>query len=598
MIARAAASITHAAKGGAARHRATPHRTLLSETHWATLSWVRAVVLAGGRICFASYDEYRAHYDAFLGKGSVFVEGTALPPALVPFAFTLSIAGIPDEIPLNGMVVTGAPGGVLVQLLGLDAGTKRRLDQPAPPPPPAAERPDTMPQMGVPGYPPMPPGMMPAGYPGYPAMPMMPPGMMPPGYPGYPAMPPGMMPPGMMPPGYPGYPAMPPGMMPPGYPGYPAMPPGYPGMPAPQGGLPAGVTPASQPLGAFSGELKNPIAIADMLQLPLGTNPVIAALSPISVVGLLRYLGSRRASGKLLLRGPDSAERTVAFEQGMVMASAAEREASRTAMTWESGQYSFEPGIEAHAATRSATSPMRVAVEGVRATLRGISLELLRESVDTARAVRVSAVFLERSRTLDLAAAEERAVRRDFDGRLSVAELLKIGSVSEIGLYRLILFLEIVGLLEYVDPQGVGELEDEVRAYHDRMSSGDHFSALSIHWTDAPERIAPAIKDIEKRYGPDSLAAAKSPEWAKKIVEHATWAAKQLADKDFRRKYREELGHNVRYAAEMLVGQVPLAKARGEWKPALALMNAACDLHDDPEWEQMRFKVKSMVIAP
>ncbi len=311
-------------------------------------------------------------------------------------------------------------------------------------------------------------------------------------------------------------------------------------------------------------------------------------LAKISTVGLVRYLGARKATGKLTVAGP--VQKIWQLDAGVILLTPAEREAARAAFGWPTGTYRFEPGAPPEtSSTRLPTSAWRLVLDAVRGRLRESTPEELRAQMDFGKAVQLRAAFLERSRSLDLSPQEERLVKRDFDGRKSLAQVVKLGGMSDVAMMRLVLLLQAMALIDLVAPQGEPTTaEDEVRAHYELLVSADLFAALGLHWTDAPEKLGPALSDVRTRYGPGSLAEKTSPEFAAKVVELAERAHRRLKDRAERRRYREELQLNVRHAAELLVAQVPIANQRGEFKRAYELVSAACDLIDRAEWEKMR----------
>ncbi len=357
--------------------------------------------------------------------------------------------------------------------------------------------------------------------------------------------------------------------------------------PSQTGVFPIVGAPASGPL---EGALVNPSGLDGLLQLPLGPIAAVRDLAAVSTVGLLRFLGARRVSGFLKLTGDAGGERKLGLERGSFLLSPQEREALRPVFQWPTGRYTFEPGVPEHAPHRLTVSAWRLVLDAAKLVIRDARPDEMSRRIDPAQAVRLTAAFTERARTLDLTAPEERIVRRDFDGRLSLREIYKLGAMAELNVQRLVFLLTVLGLGELVVPEGgaPSSASDEVRLHYDRLVAGDLFAALGMHWSDPPERVPQALEATRRRYGTGSPAAATSPEYAVKLVELAERAYRKLTDRAGRRAYRDELGVDVRLAADLLVAQVPLCKARGEYRKAYELMSAACDLFDAPAWERMR----------
>jgi hypothetical protein len=337
----------------------------------------------------------------------------------------------------------------------------------------------------------------------------------------------------------------------------------------------------------LEGELVNPTDLAGLAALPLGAVAAVRDLTRVSTVGLVRYLGTRRATGQLVLRGGGT-ERRWPLERGAYLLAVHEREAARVAFAWPHGTYQLQPGPVEVGAGRTPVLAWRLVLDAVRARIREAEVEELSRHVSLNTAVRLGAAYLERSRALDLTSQQERMVKRDFDGRRALRDIVRQGQVSEVALLRLVFLFSVLGLVELVPPGGDAAVEtDDVREEYERLVSADLFAALGLHWSDAPERLDGALVTMHRRYGPGSPAAARSPEYAGRLVELAERSYRRLRDREERRRYRREvLGVDARHAAELLAAQVPLARARGE--DVAEILSAACDLQDDPALERLR----------
>lgn len=524
----------------------------------------------GGRVTFATSQEFEQEFTSFISKGALLVSGPGLPDPLEPFDFTLEPpGGMP--VRLRGMIVSATSNGSLIQIMDFSSALVGGIEGGAP----AA---GSLPP--VPGPPGTAAGSTPAAGQGV-------------------LLAAAAVPEAVRVPA-PGVSAVTAARMaalgrsitsPP---------------PDPSGAVPSAsqfgretssVRPATGvfPLaggvtsGPMKGELVNPEDLASLRTLPLGPVAAVRDLSSVTTVGLVRYLGARRATGWLTLRGPGGAERRWAFEKGAVLLATHEREAARPAFAWPTGSFEFEPAIPDRPPNRSPVLAWRLVLDAVRARIRESTVEELRALVDVGKAVRLGAAYLERSRSLDLTPPEERVIKRDFDGRLALREIAKLGALSEIALFRLVYLLDVLGLVDMVPPQaGAGAARDEIRESYERLVHEDLFTAIGVHWSDSPDRLAPALEKLRRRYGPGSPAAEQSPEYAARIVELAERAYRRLKDRSERRRYRQELNLDVRHAAELLMVQVPIARARGEVQRAYELVSAACDLWDNPAWERLK----------
>jgi hypothetical protein len=127
--------------------------------------------------------------------------------------------------------------------------------------------------------------------------------------------------------------------------------------------------------------------------------------------------------------------------------------------------------------------------------------------------------------------------------------------------------------------------DDELRALHERRSKGNLFDALGCHFTDAPSRLRAAHRALVAEYRPGSPAHRRSPIYAELLVKLANHAWTVLSDKGSRRRYRREiLAVDVDSAAQILASKSKLAMSRGDLVEARELLEAAADLHPDPEY--------------
>jgi hypothetical protein len=524
-----------------------------------------------GTVRFATASDFEREFEAFISKGAVRVGGgDGLPAPLEPFSFQLLPPG-GAPVPLRGMIVSSTGGVALVQILEFSPALVRSIrgggagTTSVTPASPATQRP--LPRI-TPSLETLPAADEPRDPTGKTPVPLL------------------MRKIRTTHPPLPTTPA-----------------PASEGFdqnldwatPSPLNAAPAttGVFPiVGAPVGAgpLAGLLVNPPGLDGLLQLPLGPIGAVRDLAIVSTVGLLRFLGARRATGILTLAGDAGGERRVAIDRGSFLLSPQEREGLRPIFQWPSGRYVFELDVPDRPPHRLATSAWRLVLDFVRLAIREARPDDLAARVDSASAVRLTAAFAERARTLDLAPPEERLVRRDFNGQLSLREVYKLGGMAELTVQRLVLLLQALGLAELVAPEGDRRqgAVDEVRAHYERLVAGDLFAALGVHWSDPPERLPLGLEAVRARYRPGTPAATSSPGYAAKLIELAERAHRLLGDRASRRAYRAELGVDVRHGAELLVQQVPLAKARGEYRKAYDLMSAACDLFDRPDWEKLR----------
>lgn len=132
---------------------------------------------------------------------------------------------------------------------------------------------------------------------------------------------------------------------------------------------------------------------------------------------------------------------------------------------------------------------------------------------------------------------------------------------------------------------GLAAVEDDLRALYERRSRGNLFDALGLHFTDAPSRIRDAYRAIVAEYRSGSPAHRRAAAQADMLLKLANQAWDVLSDKGSRRRYRREiLGVDVDSAAQLLASKSRLAMSRGDLAAARELLEAAADLHPDPEY--------------
>jgi hypothetical protein len=146
--------------------------------------------------------------------------------------------------------------------------------------------------------------------------------------------------------------------------------------------------------------------------------------------------------------------------------------------------------------------------------------------------------------------------------------------------------------------RAVGQ-EDEIRSLYEARSKGNLFDALGLHFTDAPSRIRAAHHAIVDEYRPGSPAHRRSPTYADLIVKLATQAWSVLSDKGSRRRYRREiLSVDCDSAAQILASKSKFAMSRGDLAAARELLEAAADLHPDPEYVEDLRNLLAGKLAP
>ncbi len=130
-------------------------------------------------------------------------------------------------------------------------------------------------------------------------------------------------------------------------------------------------------------------------------------------------------------------------------------------------------------------------------------------------------------------------------------------------------------------------VDDPARVLYEARAKGNLFDALGLHFTDAPSRLRAAHQALVAEYRPGAPAHRASPTYADRLVKLANEAWSVLSDKGSRRRYRREiLSVDVDSAAQILASKSKFAMSRGDLAAARELLEAAADLHPDPEYLQ------------
>jgi hypothetical protein len=351
---------------------------------------------------------------------------------------------------------------------------------------------------------------------------------------------------------------------------------------------------APQKLDGLSGQLRNPPALADLHTLPLGPVAGVPELQRVNTVGLLRYLGSRRANGCLTISLPDHADRALPMQGGYFMLTKRDLESPNEWMFAPEGTYAFSTADQSVRPAAKRLSPRQLVARGVRHRIRVASIEEVRALVDPELGVRLTAAYAERSHALELTDSDKRLIKRQFDGSRRVADMTHSGQ-GERKVLRLVLMLEVMALAELVDvvSSTSAEQRDPVRDEYERLVQSDLFAALGLHWTSSPRLLDQKLEEVREAFGPSSGAYGASPDFAGKRLELAERAYERLATKGGRRAYRSEvLKVDVEAAAETIAQNVLVLKYRGDIQEAIERIHAALDLVDKKKYRDLLLKLE------
>lgn len=348
------------------------------------------------------------------------------------------------------------------------------------------------------------------------------------------------------------------------------------------------------PLDGLSGELHNPPALADLHALPLGPIAGVPDLERVNTVGLLRYLGSRRASGTLTISIPEHSDRALPMQGGYFMLTKRDLESPHEWMFAPDGRFSFSTAEQGFRPAARRLSPRQLVARGVRHRIRAAHIDEVRALVDSSRGVRLTAAFAERAHALELSDADRRLIQRQFDGSRSIADMTHSSPVER-KVLRLVLMLEVMALAELVEVAGdrASDARDPVREEYERLVQSDLFAALDLHWTSSPRLLEPKLEEIRRTYGSGSEAYRASPEFSAKRLELAERAYERLGSKSARRAYRAEvLKVDVEAAAQTIAQNVLVLKYRGDMAEALERIHAALDLVDKKQYRDLKLKLE------
>ncbi|MBI5479929.1 MAG: DnaJ domain-containing protein [Deltaproteobacteria bacterium] len=346
-----------------------------------------------------------------------------------------------------------------------------------------------------------------------------------------------------------------------------------------------GATPARRLLAPLAGILHNPTDLGELAKLPIQRNAPLTETPPSSLVGLLRWLARHEACGILTLGAPR--ELRIPLCGGRVLLEEQEFPLAVQAASLAEVAYAYEPKPENEIA-KSCRGEVGWAFVAsvVKRLVYGASFDQLQAALPAHRAPRLHPEEAGLLQTMRLTPAEKRFVASCLDGARELASLYPRAGLSQLATARLLCFLTVLGLLEWVEPAGDRpETRDSVRAAYERLATGNLFDVIGSHYSAAPARLRAAYEQVIRGYGPGTPAHQQSPELAHKVVAEANRAWATLRERVSRRRYRaQELGMNVASAANVLAQGAKMALMRGQTGAAREALAAAFDLDPRPEY--------------
>ena len=191
---------------------------------------------------------------------------------------------------------------------------------------------------------------------------------------------------------------------------------------------------------------------------------------------------------------------------------------------------------------------------------------------------------------LGLPQREQHPLAHLFDGAYQVPDILDLAITSRNQTARLIVLLLELGLCGRLDrPAATASRVTEAQRltrFLAKMDSMDHFSRLESHWAAHGDDLERAWLRVQGRYGPGGeLQSPGGPEadLAKRIFEHMRESWARLADRDARRRYRNELIEPLQRetSADLFFAQARTAELQGDFALARKCYQTALELHAD-----------------
>ncbi len=342
---------------------------------------------------------------------------------------------------------------------------------------------------------------------------------------------------------------------------------------------------APLPPSKLAGKLRGVAAAADLAALAIQPDDLKSELGDTSLARVVRWLGARRATGVLTVRLGDKPLELV-FRKGRI-ALTERTQNSLTAAATSSGEYAFDTREAPDPGGARSFAPWNFAVVLTRAAVREQSLETLRAVLPMADAPKLRDATRDLLGTLDLGGPERRFCERRLDGSEAMAKLLKNPGMAEHTVMRLLVLVELLGLIEFVDPTFTSSARtevDELQATFERRKVGNLFERVGVHHSDPPSRLKQAYDTLVAELSPGAPAEQRSPEYAAKLLALAREAWAVIGERDSRQKYRKEtLQVDVVHNAALMAEQAKVANLHGDTARARELLEAACDLHGTPE---------------
>ncbi len=187
-----------------------------------------------------------------------------------------------------------------------------------------------------------------------------------------------------------------------------------------------------------------------------------------------------------------------------------------------------------------------------------------------------------RLRRLGLLEQEERALDHALDGSRALEKLLGEGFVGRTTLQRLVVMLDLFGILRWARPtvSDVVDPREEMQKLYKSIAGPNHFVALGVHWSATPAEILGSWETMQRLYGPGGERVAIDRGIADLLHRRAHEAWDVLRDDIVRIRHRREMypGIDEELLAPLVEARAKSLEMRGELTEAQDMLRLRRDL--------------------
>lgn len=294
---------------------------------------------------------------------------------------------------------------------------------------------------------------------------------------------------------------------------------------------------------------------------------------PALITLLNQFTFLRGASGTLTLRSREDVL-ALPVHRGGICVSAGERGRAQRVGEWSAGTFTWREEHLPSALTKLRTPMTAFVVGALRGRLRAFGERDFGDAYLSKMALSPSVHpdRFDRLERLCIPEAELRAVEHVMDGSRSLQTMLGEGYIGRMTLLRLVLLLDLYSVLQWAAPTHA-DVEEPVAAMArvlTAMERGNHFVALSVHWSAGPEEIHGAWERLRAEYAPDGRWAPHDPATAAAIVRRCDAAWQVLRDDGTRVQHRRDSygGMDEGLLAPLVEARAKALEMRGESRAA------------------------------